>query len=132
MSHFTTLKTKISQEDLLLKSLDNLKLNWSKKENIIFNKFTKERCICNIIIKQINNEKIGFLKEDNSFKLIYDEIFWCLPISVSSFNQKINNYYAINLINKNLLENGFQIKNTIKQKEFNNIKIKINALRLDF
>ena len=102
MSHFTTIKTKISEEDLLLKSLDNLKLNWSRKK-IIINQFNNEEYFCNVIIKQKNNQEIGFLKKDNHYKLIFDEMFWSLPISISLFNQKINNQYTLNLINKNLL-----------------------------
>ena len=130
MSHFTTIKTKISEEDLLLKSLDNLKLNWSRKK-IIINQFNNEEYFCNVIIKQKNNQEIGFLKKDNHYKLIFDEMFWSLPISISLFNQKINNQYTLNLINKNLLENGFLIKNLIHQEVSNNIKIKINAIRFN-
>jgi hypothetical protein len=58
-------------------------------------------------------------------------MFWDLPITVSLFNQKINSYYTLNLVNKNLSENGFQIKNLIKEEAHNNIKIKINALRFN-
>jgi Protein of unknown function (DUF1257) len=130
MSHFTTIKTKIFEEDLLLKTLDNLKLSWSRKE-IIKNQFTNKQYFCDIIIKQRNNQKIGFLKKNNSYKLIYDEMFWDLPIPVSLFNQKINTYYTLNLVNKNLSENGFQIKNLIKEEVNSNIKIKINALRFN-
>jgi Protein of unknown function (DUF1257) len=130
MSHFTTIKTKIIEQDLLLKTLDNLKLNWHKKQ-ILVNQFSKEKYLCDILIKQKNNQNIGFLKKTDSYELIYDEIFWNLTNTVSSFNEKISSYYALNLIIKNLSKNGFEIKNLTEQKEFDNVKIKINALRFN-
>ena len=34
MSHFTTLKTNITDLSLLIKTLDNLNLNWIKQETV--------------------------------------------------------------------------------------------------
>ena len=65
MSHFTKIKTKISEKDLLIKTLDKLKLNWSKEKTLI-NLYNNEKYICDITIKQKNGHKIGFSK-----KMIY-------------------------------------------------------------
>jgi len=35
MSHFTSIKTNITDQDLLIKTLDNLKLNWSKQKTLV-------------------------------------------------------------------------------------------------
>lgn len=128
MSHFTKIKTKISEKDLLIKTLDKLKLNWSKEKTLI-SLYNNEKYICDITIKQKNGHKIGFSKKNQSYELIYDEMFWVLPIPISLFNEKINTYYMLSLISKNLLKNGFEIKNIIKENENSHLKIKINALK---
>jgi hypothetical protein len=130
MSHFTKIKTNITEEDLLIKTIDKLKLSWSKEKTLI-NLYNKEQNICDIAIKQENGHKIGFAKKNQSYELIYDEMFWVLPMPVSLFNEKISTYYVLNSINKNLLKNGFEIKNIIKENENSNLKIKINALRFN-
>jgi len=58
-------------------------------------------------------------------------MFWNLPITVSCFNDKLNSSYALNVINKNLLKHGFEINSLVKQNDYSNVKIKINALRFN-
>ena len=41
MSHFTSIKTNITDQDLLIKTLDNLKLNWAKQKTLV-NSYNKE------------------------------------------------------------------------------------------
>jgi len=130
MSHFTSIKTNITDQDLLIKTLDNLKLNWSKQKTLV-NNYNKESKLCDIIIKQKNGHEIGFEKRLDSYELVYDEMFWNLPITVSCFNDKLNSSYALNVINKNLLKHGFEINSLVKQNDYSNVKIKINALRFN-
>jgi hypothetical protein len=130
MSHFTSIKTNITDQDLLIKTLDNLKLNWAKQKTLV-NSYNKESKLCDIVIKQKNGHEIGFEKGLESYELVYDEMFWNLPITVSSFNDKLNSSYALNLISKNLLKHGFEINSLVKQNDYSNVKIKINALRFN-
>lgn len=125
MSHFTKVKTKIKDQTILIKTLDTLKINWYKNKTLI-NQFNNEKHLCEILTKQRNIQEIGLKKKLDYYELIYDETFWSLSFPISSFYEKITNYYALNLINKKLKENGFEIKNLTKQKNFDNIKI--NAL----
>ena len=125
MSHFTKVKTKIKDEILLIKTLDNLKINWYKNKTLI-NQFNNEKYLCEILTKQKNLQEIGLKKKLDNYELIYDEAFWSSSFPISLFYEKITNHYALNLINKKLKENGFEIKNLTKQKNFDNIKI--NAL----
>lgn len=125
MSHFTKVKTKIKDQTILIKTLDSLKINWYKNKTLI-NQFNNEKHLCEILTKQRNIQEIGLKKKSDYYELIYDETFWSLSFPISSFYEKITNYYALNLINKKLKENGFEIKNLTKQKNFDNIKI--NAL----
>lgn len=125
MSHFTKVKTKIKDQILLIKTLDNLKINWYKNKTLI-NQFNNEKYLCEILTKQKNLQEIGLKKKLDHYELIYDQAFWSLSVPISLFYEKITNYYALNLINKKLKENSFEIKNLTKQKNFDNIKI--NAL----
>jgi hypothetical protein len=128
MSHFTKVKTNITEKAVLIKTLDNLKLNWSKKK-LLSSEYNSEKHYCDVIIKQQNNHEIGFALKTNSYELVYDEMFWNLGLTISSFTEKINTYYALNLITNNLSKNGFRINKLTEENEFGKIKIKINALR---
>lgn len=124
MSHFTKIKTKINDQIILIKTLDNLKINWYKNKTLI-NQFNNEKYLCEILTKQKNIQEIGLKKKLDHYELIYDEAFWSSSFPISLFYEKIINCYALNLINKKLKENRFEIKNLTKQKNFDNIKIKV-------
>lgn len=128
MSHFTSLKTNINQLDLLIKTLDTLKVNWSRTK-MIKNFYSNESHQVDIVIEQENGHFIGFSKINSSYELIYDEMFWQQPLTVSSFKDKLNTYYSLNLVTKNLINEGFEITNKITENDFGNVKIKLNALR---
>nr|YP_010443766.1 Ycf35 [Vacuolaria virescens]UTE94653.1 Ycf35 [Vacuolaria virescens] len=130
MSHFETLKTNITEQDLLLKTLDNLNINWFKKK-VLRNRFNKQSYSCEIIIKQKNDYEIGFKKNNNnnSYELIYDEMFWNQSITISQFKEKLQTFYTLNSVTKILNEEGFQISNKVQNNNFQNIKIKFTALR---
>lgn len=130
MSHFIKLKTNITEEELLIKTLDNLKLDWTKQK-ILVKQYNNECYSNNIIVKYQNSEQGGFFKKNDSYELQYDEMFWTLPITISLFFEKINSYYALNLITKNLSENGFSINNILKENEHGSIKVKLNGLRFN-
>lgn len=61
MSHFTKVKTKIKDQILLIKTLDNLKINWYKNKTLI-NQFNNEKYLCEILTKQKNLQEIGLKK----------------------------------------------------------------------
>nr|YP_010443625.1 Ycf35 [Merotricha bacillata]UTE94512.1 Ycf35 [Merotricha bacillata] len=124
MSHFTKIKTKINDQIILIKTLDNLKINWYKNKTLI-NQFNNEKYLCEILTKQKNIQEIGLKKKLDHYELIYDQAFWSSSFPISLFYEKIINCYALNLINKKLKENRFEIKNLTKQKNFDNIKINV-------
>jgi hypothetical protein len=128
MSHFETLKTNITEQDLLLKTLDNLNINWFKKK-VLRNRFNQQSYSCEIIIKQENDYEIGFKKKNNHYELIYDEMFWNQSITISQFKEKLQTFYTLNSVTKILNEEGFQIINKLENNNSQNIKIKFTALR---
>jgi hypothetical protein len=128
MSHFTSIKTNITEFDLLIKTLDNLEISW-KKKNTITNFYNNESQQCEIVIKQPNNHEIGFVKIDSVYQLVYDESFWQQTLTINNFKNKLNTYYSLNLITKNLTKEGFEVIDKITQTNYGNVKIKLNALR---
>jgi len=128
MSHFTTLKTNITDLSLLIKTLDNLNLNWTKQETVT-NQYNGENRVCDIVIKQENGHEIGFSKTNSVYELVYDEVFWQQPMTVSAFKDKLNTYYSLNLVTKNLSIEGFEVIDKTTENQYGNVKIKLNALR---
>jgi hypothetical protein len=128
MSHFTGLKTNISELDLLIKTLDDLNIGWEKKSEVV-NLFNGETKKCALVIKQKNNHEIGFSKNGLNYELIYDEAFWQQSFSVSNFKDQLNTYYSVNLVTKNLNQEGFEVIEQTNETNFGNVKIKLNALR---
>jgi len=128
MSHFTTLKTNITELNLLIKTLDNLNLNWLKQKTIT-NHYNGENRFCDIIIKQENGHEIGFSKTNSVYELVYDEVFWQQSLTIPAFKDKLNTYYSLNLVTKNLASEGFEVIEKTTENEYGNVKIKLNALR---
>jgi hypothetical protein len=126
MSHFTSLKTKISDVEILIKILDKMKLNWYKP---VKTEYDKEKKLSNIIIKQKNGYDISFSKKSDFYELVYDEMFWQQPISTLAFTNKINYLYSLNLVTKNLSKEGYIFNINKEETNYNNIKLKLNALR---
>jgi hypothetical protein len=128
MSHFSSLQTNISEIPVLLKTLDSLKLNWSK-EKLIVNNYNGESIPCEIVIKHENKNEIGFSKIGSVYKLVYDEIFWQQSLTIKTFNDQISSAYSYNLITTILDKEGFKILENVKETNYGNVKIKLNALR---
>lgn len=128
MSHFTTLKTNISELNLLIKTLDNLNLSWTRQK-IVTNQYNGDERTCDIVIKQENGHEIGFSNTGSGYELVYDEVFWQQPLTISAFKDKLNTYYSLNLVTKNLAMEGFEVIEKTTENEYGNVKIKLNALR---
>ena len=59
MSHFTKIKTKIYDLEILKKSLTDLNLEFTA-ENLEINGYNNQKASADLIIKQSNNYDIGF------------------------------------------------------------------------
>jgi hypothetical protein len=130
MSHFTSLKTKIKKIEILIKTLDSIKLNWSKKKKIT-NKYNKEIKLCDLLIKQKNGHNIAFSKNSNFYELIYDEMFWEQSISIVAFTNKIKYNYSLITVSMNLSKKGYNINLIKNQNTYNKMQLKLNAFRFN-
>ena len=50
-------------------------------------------------------------------------------MTVSAFKDKLNTYYSLNLVTKNLSIEGFEVIDKTTENQYGNVKIKLNALR---
>jgi hypothetical protein len=97
MSHFSKIKTKLYDRNILKKSLSDLKLEWTEQNQQIVG-YQKQTHDAEIIVKQSNNYDIGFKWNSVEYELVTDLMFWAQPYSVDKFLNQINQRYAYNSI----------------------------------
>jgi ribosome-interacting GTPase 1 len=97
MSHFTKIKTKLYNLEMLKKSLSDLNIEWtSEKQEITGYKDQKHGV--ELVLKQDNSHDLGFKWNGTEYELITDLMFWKQPYSVDKFLNQLNQRYAYNSI----------------------------------
>ena len=109
MSHFTKIKTKIYDLEILKKSLTDLNLEFTA-ENLEINGYNNQKTSADLIIKQSNNYDIGFKWNGTEYQMVTDLMFWSQDYSVDKFLNQINQRYAYNAILNLSGKENFQIK----------------------
>ena len=109
MSHFTKIKTKIYDLEILKKSLTDLNLEFTA-ENLEINGYNNQKASADLIIKQSNNYDIGFKWNGTEYQMVTDLMFWSQDYSVDKFLNQINQRYAYNAILNLSGKENFQIK----------------------
>ena len=107
MSHFTKIKTKLSDRTTIEKSLSDLNIQW-ESETTKVRGYKGQQHEAEIIIRQKNNHDIGFAWTGKEYKLVTDLMFWDQKYSVNKFLNQLNQRYAFNLITKVSEEQRFQ------------------------
>ena len=109
MSHFTKIKTKIYDLEILKKSLTDLNLEFTA-ENLEINGYNNQKASADLIIKQSNNYDIGFKWNGTEYQMVTDLMIWSQDYSVDKFLNQINQRYAYNAILNLSGKENFQIK----------------------
>ena len=99
MSHFTKIKTKLSDRATLEKSLSDLNIEWEIGAETVRGYKNQEHS-AEIVVRQNNNHDIGFKWNGKEFELVTDLMFWDQKYSVNKFLNQVNQRYAFNLITK--------------------------------
>ena len=107
MSHFTKIKTKLSDRVTLEKSLSDLNIEWEVGAEKIRGYKNQEHS-AEIVVRQKNNHDIGFKWNGKEYELVTDLMFWDQKYSVNKFLNQLNQRYAFNLIAKVSEEQSFQ------------------------
>jgi hypothetical protein len=107
MSHFTKIKTKLSDRVTLEKSLSDLNIEWEVGAEKIRGYKNQEHS-AEIVVRQKNNHDIGFKWNGKEYELVTDLMFWDQKYSVNKFLNQVNQRYAFNLITKVSEEQSFK------------------------
>ena len=115
MSHFTKIKTKLYNLNILKKSLSDLKLEWTA-ENQEVRGYKGQKQQAEIVIHQDNNYDLGFKWNGNEYELVADLMFWDQAYSVDKFLNQIHQRYAFNLITQVGEKQALQLVETENQE----------------
>jgi len=107
MSHFTSIKTKLYNREIIEKSLSDLNINWEANANVVRG-YNNKKESADIVIRQNNNHDIGFKWNGKEYELVTDLMFWNQEYSINKFLNQVNQRYAFNLITKLSEEQNFQ------------------------
>ena len=108
MSHFTKIKTKLYNLEILKKSLTDLALE-TEFESKEINGYNNQKHVAELVIEQSNGHDIGFAWNGNEYELVTDLMFWSQTYSVDKFLNQVNQRYAYNSIVEMSKREGFQL-----------------------
>ena len=106
MSHFTKIKTKLYDLEILKKSLSDLNFDWAA-DNKEVRGYQGQKHSAEIVLKQENQHDIGFKWNGKEYELVTDLMFWSQSSSVDKFLNQITQRYAYNSILQVSEKEGF-------------------------
>lgn len=121
MSHFSTIKTKLKDRDVLLKALSviGLPVDVSRElENPIGHEH--EKVMCDITL----GSDIGFRlnPKTETYELVTDIQTWKHSVPPNRMIEKITQEYAMEIVKREVKEKGFEIEKQTRDTE-NNIEL---------
>ena len=124
MSHFTTIKTKCTDQDLLVKSIQQIgyvaKIGKFNCRGYQGNKTTVD-----ILISLKGGYDIGFVYKDNNYEMVAD--WWGInEIDETEFVQSLNQQYSIFSTTQELQNKGF----SLDQETLSNGTVRLVARKL--
>ena len=120
MSHFTTLKTKLTDTSILVKALNTL--NYDTQENVLLDNpvnHQHEQVRVEVGITRYVGFKLG---DDGTLHLVAELDAWEEPITVDRFLEKVTQEYARETVLETVQEQGYTVVSEHKSVE-NTIEI---------
>ena len=111
MSHFTKIKTRLYNLDILKKSLSDLNIDWTVQTTTVRG-YQNTKHEAELVVQQDNKHDIGFKWNGTEYELVTDLMFWSQDISVDKFLNRINQRYAYNSIIGVSEKEGFNFTQT--------------------
>jgi len=116
MSHFSTIKTKIKDKDVLIKALNSL--SYSAQENVLLDNpvdHQHEQVKVEVGITRY----VGFKRHsDGTLNLVAELDAWEEPFPIERFLQKVTQEYAKCIVVETAQSKGFNV--TTEQKDVDN------------
>ena len=112
MSHFSTIKTKLKDKEILVPALLLLQYDVQEDQELI-NPINHQHEKVKVDVS-IGND-IGFrLNKNGEYELVADIQTWDLDVPVQRFIDKLTQQYAVQNIKKVAVEEGFNVEQQIK------------------
>ena len=129
MSHFSTIKTQIREEEPLIKALNNLGYIIDHEEKFVKG-YRGRFSAVDISINLPGETKVGFKWDNNSnsYELVADLDLWKFDIPVERFISKVTQMYAYQTIISKTKEDGYQI---VEEKNKNDGSIELVLTKWD-
>ncbi len=123
MSHFSTIKTQLKEEEPLIKALNNLGYSINREQKFVKGYRGKFTAV-DISLDLHGNTKAGFKWDNNSnsYELVTDLDLWKFELPVERFISKVTQMYAYQTIITKTKEEGYQI---VEQKNKNDGSIEL-------
>ena len=129
MSHFSTIKTQLREEEPLIKAINNLGYIINQEEKFIKGYRGKISSV-DISINLPGETKVGFKWDNNSnsYELVTDLDLWKFDLPVERFISKVTQMYAYQTIISKTKEDGYQI---VEEKSKNDGSIELVLTKWD-
>ena len=129
MSHFSTIKTQLKDQEPLIKALNNLGYIINQEEKFIRGYRGKMTAV-DISMNLPGDTKVGFKWDNNSnsYELVTDLDLWKFELPVERFISKVTQMYAYETIISKTKEDGYQI---VEQKNQNDGSIELVLTKWD-
>ncbi len=118
MSHFSTIKTQLRDQEPLLKALNNLGYIINQEDKLIKGYKGKFTAV-DISMNLPGDTKVGFKwnNNSNSYELVTDLDLWKFELPVERFISKVTQMYAYETIVSKTKEDGYQIVEQTNQND---------------
>ena len=115
MSHFSTIKTKIKDKDVLIKALNTL--NYATRENVLLvNPTDHDHQQWNVEVAL--NDFVGFKRaKDGTLQLVAELDAWKESIPVERFLEKVTQAYAREQVVETVQDKGYGVVSERKSVE---------------
>ena len=126
MSHFSKVKTRISDLSILRQTLVNLGFSCDNQHKYISDINKNVHYVDLVAIHDTNFLSMGFVYDNDHYTIIADVDLWKTVSSFNFFVEQLNQNYALNMILRQTNTEGF---NKIKQDNLRDGSIKLTVQR---
>ncbi|MGD1906417.1 MAG: DUF1257 domain-containing protein [Leptolyngbyaceae cyanobacterium] len=116
MSHFSHIKTRLRNLEVLQLALTDLDIEWQSGPAKVRG-YQGQTCSVDLVIEQSNQHDIGFAWNGQEYALVSDLQFWQQPLSVDGFLQLITQRYAYHTILHETAQRGFEVADQQQRKD---------------
>ena len=121
MSHFSHIKTRLRNLEVLQLALTDLEIEWQPGPAAVRG-YQGQTCSVDLVIEQPNQHDIGFAWNGQEYALVSDLQFWQQPLSVDGFLQLITQRYAYHTVLQETAQQGFEVAEQ-QQREDGSIRL---------